>query len=68
MNEVYQPPFVPAQSFGSLLFVSGQVPWKDGELLAVGRLGENVSVALGRECAHQCAQCNWMSSSGHTGR
>ena len=57
VSELSQPRFVPVQSFGNLLFVSGQVARKDGVLVATGRLGDEVSVDLGRECAHQCAQC-----------
>ena len=49
--------FVPAQSFGALLFVSGQIPRRNGELLATGCLGDSVSLDIGRECARQCAQC-----------
>ncbi len=40
---------------GNLLFVSGQLPLRDGKLLATGRLGENVSVEQGRACAELCA-------------
>jgi enamine deaminase RidA (YjgF/YER057c/UK114 family) len=47
--------YVPAARTGNLLFVSGQLPMKDGELLLKGRLGEEVSLAQARECARQCA-------------
>ena len=38
------------------MFVSGQIPRVDGELLAKGRLGEDVTLEAGRECARQCAR------------
>ena len=37
------------------MFVSGQIPRIDGQLLAKGRLGEDVTLEVGRECARQCA-------------
>ncbi|HVR32232.1 MAG TPA: RidA family protein [Acidimicrobiia bacterium] len=38
-----------------LLFLSGQVAFRGSELLAVGRLGDDVDVATGQACARQCA-------------
>ena len=43
--------FVGAIGFGALITVSGQVPLKDGKVAATGRLGDNVSIEEGRECA-----------------
>ena len=40
---------------GDLVFTSGQVPLDNGRLIAVGRLGGEVSTAVGRACARQCA-------------
>ena len=40
---------------GDLLFVSGQVPLLDGELMMTGRLGEDVSLEDGQKAARQCA-------------
>ncbi|WP_308820125.1 RidA family protein [Pseudonocardia alni] len=40
---------------GTWLYVSGQVPWRDGRLLATGRLGDSVAIDRGYECARQCA-------------
>ena len=48
--------FIPVQSYGAIEFISGQVPHQQGQLLAQGRLGEDVSLEQGRECARQCAQ------------
>jgi enamine deaminase RidA (YjgF/YER057c/UK114 family) len=45
--------FVGATRWGSQVTVSGQVPLKDGEPLALGRLGDSVSIEIGRECARQ---------------
>ena len=35
--------YVPVVRTGSLLFVSGQLPTRDGELVAVGRVGDKVA-------------------------
>lgn len=40
---------------GSIVFTSGQVPLKNGRLIAAGRLGAEVSTAMGSACARQCA-------------
>jgi gamma-glutamyl-gamma-aminobutyrate hydrolase PuuD/enamine deaminase RidA (YjgF/YER057c/UK114 family) len=45
--------FVGATRWGNQVTVSGQVPLKDGEPLALGRLGDSVSIEIGRECARQ---------------
>ncbi|WEK43848.1 MAG: RidA family protein [Candidatus Sphingomonas colombiensis] len=46
--------YVPTVLSGNLLHVSGQLPFKDGKLIA-GRLGENVSVEEGQDAARRCA-------------
>ncbi|HSW45539.1 MAG TPA: RidA family protein [Phycisphaerae bacterium] len=43
-------PFVQA---GDLLFVSGQLPMRDGQLVAKGKVGGDVSLELAREAARQ---------------
>jgi enamine deaminase RidA (YjgF/YER057c/UK114 family) len=48
--------FRPSTRVGDLVFVSGQVPRREGKLLAVGRVGADVSLALAQECARQCAR------------
>jgi len=39
---------------GNLVFVSGQIPLKDGQLLAKGAVPGEVSVEAARQCAQQC--------------
>jgi enamine deaminase RidA (YjgF/YER057c/UK114 family) len=46
--------YVPALIHENLLFVSGQIPFRDGELLAVGAVPGQVSVETAIECARQC--------------
>jgi enamine deaminase RidA (YjgF/YER057c/UK114 family) len=55
MGDVTPPRFLPSQSSGDLMFVSGQIPRADGQLLAKGHLGESVTLEVGRECARLCA-------------
>lgn len=40
---------------GKLLFTSGQLPFKDGKLVATGLLGRDLDVAAGKEAAKHCA-------------
>ena len=47
--------YVPWVITGNLLFISGQVPLKDGSLSHTGHLGGNVSVDEGYDCARVCA-------------
>lgn len=47
--------YVPAVRVGSLVFTAGQLPLADGELLAVGHVGADVTVERGQECARMCA-------------
>jgi enamine deaminase RidA (YjgF/YER057c/UK114 family) len=46
----------PTKRFGDLLFASGQVPTRDGELLAAGLVGAAVDLSTAQRCAWQCAQ------------
>lgn len=46
--------YVPAKRAGNLLYVSGQIPFRDGALLATGRAPDEVSPERARECARQC--------------
>ena len=45
--------YVPAVAAGGLLHVSGQLPFKDGQLMT-GRLGEDRDLAFGQEAAQRC--------------
>lgn len=47
--------YVPAVRSGALVFTSGQIPIVDGSPVAVGRLGDGVTLEEGRRCAEQCA-------------
>lgn len=47
--------YVPVQVVQNLAFVSGQLPLRDGKLIAAGRVGETVSMEEALDCARQCA-------------
>ncbi|MGH3671718.1 MAG: RidA family protein [Pseudonocardiaceae bacterium] len=47
--------YVPAVRSGSLVFTAGQLPLVDGALAATGKLGAEIDVELGRQCARVCA-------------
>ena len=46
--------YVPFVVSGSLVFVSGQIPVKDGEIKFTGRLGEDMDVDEGYQAARLC--------------
>jgi enamine deaminase RidA (YjgF/YER057c/UK114 family) len=43
--------YVPAVRTGNLVYSSGQLPTVDGQLVAVGRVGAEVTAELGADCA-----------------
>lgn len=47
--------YVPAVRSGSHVYVSGQLPLVDGELLATGKVGAEVTPERARELAARCA-------------
>ena len=47
--------YVPFVQSGNMLFISGQLPFENGQLIHKGRLGENVSPEDGYKAARQCA-------------
>ncbi len=47
--------YLPFARSGNLLFTAGQLPLKDGKLLATGLLGRDVDTATGKEAAKYCA-------------
>ncbi|MRJ75391.1 RidA family protein [Aeromicrobium sp. SMF47] len=47
--------YVPAVRSGSYVFTSGQLPLQDGQLLATGKVGGDVSADNAYDCARQCA-------------
>ena len=47
--------YIPAVRSGSLVFTSGQLPWRDGELAATGKVGAEVDPEAAKEAARYCA-------------
>ena len=47
--------YVPAVVSGDLVFTSGQLPMRNGELMVTGKVGGEVSVEEAVACAQQCA-------------
>lgn len=47
--------YVPAVRSGNLVYVSGQLPMRDGELMHEGKVPENVSLEDAGACARQSA-------------
>ncbi len=47
--------YQPAVRNGDLVFTAGQLPVRDGEMVAIGKLGGAVSEEDGYACARQCA-------------
>jgi enamine deaminase RidA (YjgF/YER057c/UK114 family) len=47
--------YVPFVQSGNLLFISGQLPFDNGQLLHNGRLGDGISLEQGYQAARQCA-------------
>jgi len=46
--------YVPAKRVGNLIYVAGQLPMKDGQLMATGRVPSRTSLEQAREAAKQC--------------
>jgi len=57
LPEVPQPvaAYVPVVRTGNLVYTSGQLPLRDGTLIATGKNGDTVNAEVGVECAQQCA-------------
>lgn len=49
--------YVPCVRAGGFLFVSGQLPWRDGKLTALGKVPSATSIEMARLAAAQCAVC-----------
>ena len=47
--------YIPAVRSGHHVFTSGQLPMRDGQLIATGKVGGEVSQEEAVECARQCA-------------
>lgn len=46
--------YLPYRVHGNLLYLSGMIPVSAGKPLYAGRVGDEVSIEQGRECARQC--------------
>lgn len=46
--------YIPWRRTGNLVAVAGQIPFRDGKLLAVGSIPGQVSLEVGQACARQC--------------
>lgn len=47
--------YIPSVRTGNLLFISGQIPFKDGQLIAQGAVPGTVDAETAKKCAVQCA-------------
>lgn len=47
--------YVPAVRTGNLVYTSGQLPFRDGALIATGKNGDGVEADVAVDCARQCA-------------
>ena len=47
--------YIPAVQSGNLVFTSGQLPMKDGQLMATGKVGAEVSAEQAKALAEICA-------------
>ena len=47
--------YIPAIRIDKLVFTAGQLPMVDGKLIAVGKLGAEISNELGTKAAEKCA-------------
>jgi enamine deaminase RidA (YjgF/YER057c/UK114 family) len=47
--------YIPAVRTGSYVYTSGQLPMREGQLLATGKVGGEVGAEEAEECARQCA-------------
>src|SRR5690349_3264540 len=47
--------YVPAKRIGNLIYVSGQVPLKDGKPIAMGQVPNRCSIEDAKKAARQCA-------------
>lgn len=46
--------YVPYTVSGNMVFVSGQLPMKDGKPQFIGKVGKEYSIEQGQECARMC--------------
>jgi enamine deaminase RidA (YjgF/YER057c/UK114 family) len=55
--ELYRPdlPFAPTKQIGEVLYVSGQIPEKSGDIAYVGQVGGEIDIGAALQCARLCA-------------
>lgn len=46
--------YIPTKRVGNLFFVSGQIPLREGKMIAEGAVPSRVTPEVARECARQC--------------
>lgn len=46
--------YVPFTISGKIVYVSGQVPWKDGKIFPTGQVGDTISVEVAKGAAKAC--------------
>ncbi len=46
--------YIPSRQAGNLLYISGQIPVRDGQLIHKGSVPSQVSIELAQQCALQC--------------
>ncbi|CAN5809151.1 RidA family protein [soil metagenome] len=59
--------YIPTRRVGNLLYVSGQIPLRDGVPMEKGITGEQVTLARAIECARQCAMNAVAAAAGAVG-
>ena len=47
--------YISVKQTGNLLYIAGQLPMKEGELMHVGKLGAGIATSEGTVAARQCA-------------
>lgn len=47
--------YLPAVRSGAMVYTAGQLPMRDGALIATGKVGGGVTPEVAYECARQCA-------------
>lgn len=59
--------YSPAVQTGSLLYISGQIPTQDGEIIRHGKCGESVTLDEAADLARVCAINGLAAAKGHLG-
>jgi enamine deaminase RidA (YjgF/YER057c/UK114 family) len=59
--------YIPAVRTGNLLYISGQVPLADGQMVATGTVGAGVTLEQAQACARQCCLNGLAAAAGAVG-